>query len=365
MDNHRNFGLDLFRTSAIVLLLLANAIFFFQMQMPIVMQFVPIMGFVGLEIFFVLCGFWLGTSLWKINHHSDFGIQVAFNFVKRRMIRILPLYFIILCANLVLASVMDYGVKDMWKYFLFIQNFSKPIPNFFPESWGLPVIIFATIVFPIVLWAFSNVVHLKYKKFVFPFVALGLLCVFVWTKWLYNEHTTNTTIEQWESALKTVTIYRMDSVFIGVLMGWILQNKNAFVTKSRWLFAALGMIGILFIAVGVGYFQILIENYKTFWNVFYLPLTSLSIALFLPLLVSWQSMPKFVQSPISAFAKLSYSIYLIHFSIVLLLMEHFLNINLDSDGQLVLIAFGYVALTILLGFLLWYFIEKPLTKLMR
>ena len=365
MDNHRNFGLDLFKTSAIVLLLLANAIFLFQMQMPIVMQFVPIMGFLGLEIFFVLCGFWLGSSLWKIYNHGDFGSKAAFNFVKRRMFRILPLYIIILCANLVLASVMDYGVKDMWKYFLFIQNFSKPIPNFFPESWGLPVIVFATIVFPIILWAFSSVVHLKYKKLVFPFVALGLLFVFVWTKWLYNEHTTNTTILQWESALKTVTIYRMDSVLIGVLMGWILQNKNAFVMKAKWPFATLGMIGILFIAVGVGYFQIFIENYKMFWNVFYLPLTSLSLALLLPLLASWRSMPEFIQNPISVFAKISYSIYLIHFSIVLLLMEHYLNVNLESNAHLTFIALGYMGMTIILGFLLWYFVERPITKLLR
>ena len=363
MEQNRIFGLDFFRAAAIVLLLLANALFLFQMEIPAIMQFVPIMGFLGLEIFFVLCGFWLGHSLLKIFSNDDFGSNAALSFVRKRVFRIVPLYFIVVLANIVLAFSMDYGVVDVWKYFFFIQNFSKPIPSFFPESWGLPVIVFATLLFPLLLWAFSGIVNKKQKPLLFPLITVGLILIFLWTKWIYNDHTSNTTITQWDVALKTVTIYRLDSVFIGVLMAWLM--KLQFVQSAKWFLAAFGFVGIFFIAVGVGYFQLLIENHALFWNVFYLPITSFSLALFLPLFFSWQSMPAFLQIPIAGLSKISYSVYLIHFSIVLLLMEHFLMVNFESSSNLLLLAGGYLGLTLFLGFLIWRFVEKPLRKRLK
>ena len=365
MDSSRLFGLDLYRASAIVLLLLANVLNAFQIANPGVAQFAPIVGFVSLEIFFVLCGFLLGKSFYGIFMSENFSANDALRFVKHRILRIVPLYVLVLLINLVIAFAMDYPISNSWSFFFLLQNFSKPIPAFFPESWGLPVIFFATLMFVALLTALSRIIGQKQKSLVFFLATVGLIAVFLWTKWLYHTQNTVTDITRWDTSLKTVAIFRFDSVYIGTLFACLCLQARVVWNQIKWVLAFVGFNGLVFLAFGIAIFQLDIESNAAFWNLFYLPLTTVILCCFLPMLTAWESAPKLLQKPITSLSRMAYSIYLVHFSIVLLLTEHWLQTDFSSSHSVWILSFIYIFVSLILGGLLYYLFEKCIRKWSR
>ncbi|HMI07298.1 MAG TPA: acyltransferase [Flavobacterium sp.] len=362
MEQHnRIFGLDLFRAAAIFMVVIANSLYLFQMQITSIGQFAAITGFLGLEMFFVLSGYMLGKYFYPVFMEPGFGWKNAGGFLKRKLLPIFILYLLVVIMNYIIAWFADYPVNDGWKYFLLIQNFSKPIPMFFPESWGLPVIIFGVLMFVLLLSGLSKIISQKQKQAVFPIATIGLILVFIWTKWLYNDTTANTNVNQWEVSLRTVAIYRFDSVFIGVLISWLFHPDGTFCKKAKWVLALVGCGIVGFFIVGVGYLQLLIETHKVFWNIFYLPLASIGLGCFLPLLSQWESAAVFLQKPIRFLSRISYSVFLLHFSVLLLTEEFLFNLN-SSGTKLVVLSLIYVLFAFLSGTILYYLAEKPMRK---
>ena len=351
--NQRIFGLDLIRVTAIIMILFAQCIWILPQGLnPVITQVASLFHYIGLEVFFVLSGFLLGNSVDKLIREGDNSIS---NLLKKRAMRILPLYYLVLLANFAIAFYIGYPVDQGWKYFLLLQNFAAPIPAFFSESWGLPIIVFAGIVFPAMLFALNAAFSPKNKSTLFLLVTLLLIGIFLANKCIYNCSALNIDVDQWYTDLKPLVIYRLDAVFIGVLFSWLLHNISFF-TKARWLFAVGGVMGICFIFAGVGYFHLFIENHPFFWNVVYLPLASLSIAFFLPVLSEWKT--SFANLPIQFLSSITYAVYMVHFGIVLQLMKLWVPISVRREFVFFIIA--YLTITFLLGFLLNKCIQKLL-----
>jgi len=109
--------------------------------------------------------------------------------------------------------------------------------------------------------------------------------------------------------------------------------------------------------------QIFIETHAYFWNILYLPLNSIAIALTLPLLSNIKSAPKIILKPITYISLISYSMYLLHYSVVLQWLKHKVSTDfLTLIGVLVYIAV-YFGLTLVLSYLLYRFFERPMTNL--
>ena len=126
------------------------------------------------------------------------------------------------------------------------------------------------------------------------------------------------------------------------------------------------IIGILmcgFLLFGVGKFQLLIETHPFFWNVIYLPLTSICVAFFLPLLSQWNSACGLAARAITFISIISYSIYLLHYGIVLQLMKHFLILRTGTTEQLCGFVIIYVFLTFAFSSILYRYYEKPIMNL--
>ena len=63
LDKNRNFGLDIPRATAIILVLISHSRMFFTADNPNNLKFLSICGLLGVEIFFVLSGFLIGKIL--------------------------------------------------------------------------------------------------------------------------------------------------------------------------------------------------------------------------------------------------------------------------------------------------------------
>jgi peptidoglycan/LPS O-acetylase OafA/YrhL len=270
---------------------------------------------------------------------------------------------LVLLTTIFIAKTLEYPVTESWKYFFFIQNFATPMPSFFPESWSLSVEEFAYILLPLFLWLGYKGFRFKNKSRLFLLIVVGLIFIFFGTKYRYFLTTSNTTLIQWNIALKAVVVYRLDSIFIGVLFSWMYFNCLEFWKQYKIVCLGVGLLLLLLMFVGVGFFAIRIETYPFFWNVMYLPVTSLAFALFLPFVSEWNRSSTLIKTPITFVSKVSYAIYLIHYSLLFQLMHHFFNPEHYNNVQLFFYACCYLILTFLFSWILYRFYEKPFMNL--
>jgi peptidoglycan/LPS O-acetylase OafA/YrhL len=361
--NNRIFGLDLMRALAITMVVLGHTAWIIPENEHFFYKLLLLSGFLGVEIFFVLSGFLIGKILYQLYLKEDFTIKTVFYFLKRRWYRTLPNYFLILLVNLAIASIVGYTASSWWKYFLFLQNLNTTMLPFFPESWSLSVEECAYILLPFFLLIFGFITKPKYKKGFFLGSIMILIGIFFCTKMYYQATTFNTTLSQWNLSLKAVVVYRLDSIFIGVLGSWIYLNYTSLWQKSKSIFFVIGMVLFFFLFVGIGFLGWRIEAASLFWNVFYLPLLSVAVACFLPFLSEWKEEQSLIRKPITFMSLISYSIYLLHYSVILQLMKQYLIIEENNDIQLIAFLSCYILITIVLSYFLYRFYEKPMMNL--
>ncbi|WNM19041.1 acyltransferase family protein [Flavobacterium capsici] len=359
---NRIFGLDLMRALAILMVLFGHCLWIYPERQDILYQSLQLFGFFGVELFFVLSGFLIGNILFKLFIKEEFTPKTALYFLKRRWFRTLPNYYLVLLINVLVAFLVGYNIPQLWRYFFFLQNIKAPMLPFFPESWSLSVEEFAYILLPLALIILGTVIK-KGKSRVYLLAVITLIALSFLAKIDYTYATTNTTLNQWNVALKSVVIYRLDSIYIGVFASWIFNNYQQVWEKAKQISALLGMLLFLFLFFGLAYFGLLIETNPNFWNLLYLPLTSVCVALFLPLLSLWKTEATFIQKPIEFISKISYSIYLLHYSLILYLMKYFVDTISFSKTERLLFTAIYLIIVFILSTLLYRFYEKPMMDL--
>ena len=362
-NQNRIFGLDLMRALAILLVVLGHTVWIFPVTNGLFHQLLVLSGFFGVEIFFVLSGFLIGKILYQLYVKEDFTFKTVLLFLKRRWFRTLPTYYLVLLFNIGVATLVGYPLVSLWRYFFFLQNWNTTMLSFFPESWSLSVEEFAYIVLPFFLVLLGSIVRPKHKSRFFLLAVLVLISVFFCTKLYYHSTTTNNNLTQWNLSLKAVVLYRLDSIFIGVLCAWLYYHYTAVWQQRKVVFFVLGSLIFLFQFVAIGYFGWLIDTHPMLWNVFYLPLLSVAVACFLPFLSGWEQEQSFIRKPVVFISIISYSVYLLHYSIVLQLLKHYISYDAQNRWALLGFVSAYVGITFLLSYLLYRLYEKPIMDL--
>lgn len=358
-NKQRIFGLDLMRAVAILMVLSSHVLWIYPNKKNIITSAFEVFGLWGVEIFFVLSGFLIGGILYRSYLTTSFGKQEIFVFLKRRWFRTLPNYYLVLIINIGLAYYIGYETKALWEYFFFLQNFSTTMLPFFPESWSLSVEEFTYLLLPLLLFV-SLFIKVKNKSIRFiSVIGLSMLFFFL-AKLYYNYTATSSNMTDWNLSLKSVVIYRVDAVLIGVAMVWIYHNYTNIWKKNKRICFLLGSLILMFIFGGVSYFRIYIDSNPFFWNVLYLPINSIGFALFLPVLSQWKTSKQFFAKPIEFVSLVSYSVYLIHYCIVLQLMKFWIDTTKYTMMQLHIFTVAYLITTFTLSFLLYTYYEKPM-----
>ncbi|HNP32109.1 MAG TPA: acyltransferase [Flavobacterium sp.] len=362
-NTQRIFGLDLMRAMAITMVLCSHILWIYEPKDGIVRQLLALFGFLGVEVFFVLSGFLIGRILYKIYIKDDFTIKSALGFLKRRWFRTLPNYYLILLINVVITISLNHSTHILGLYFVFLHNGFSKMSAFFPESWSLSVEEWAYIVLPISLLLFSVFFKPKNKKRFFLIITLFLIALFIFFKILYQSKVQTTTLDEWNVSLKSVMIYRLDSIFIGVLCAWLSSNYANFWAKFKFQSAIIGGFIMMFMYFGMGYLRILPETCPFIWNVIYLPFASLSIAFFVPFLSQLETSITIIKKPVVFISRISYSIYLLHYSVIMQLLLLIFDKKNATLMQLHFITAVYLVTTITISYLFYRFYEKPMMDL--
>jgi peptidoglycan/LPS O-acetylase OafA/YrhL len=360
----RIFGLDLMRAVAIVFVVCSHAVWIFPYTKNVITDLMSLAGVIGVEIFFVLSGFLIGRLIYNLFMSSEFTRKDITYFWVRRWFRTLPNYYLILVFNVLLALYLGISLPgNLWQYFFFMQNFSWEMPLFFGESWSLPIEEFAYIIGPLLLYLILFLKLKINKPRLFLIITIVILVFFLITKMLYNLNHSETDMIFWNVNLKALTIYRIDAIYYGVLAAYISLVKPDFWKRFKGVFLIIGIglfLGLNFI---IPTQKIFIETHPFFWNVLYLPINSIAIAFVLPFLSQMKSAPKLIVVPITIISLISYSIYLIHYSVVMQLMKHFFPTEGLSTSNLMIYLSIYVIITVIGSYALYVFFERPMTNL--
>lgn len=361
-EKNKIFGLDLMRVLAILLVLAAHTLWIYHGYNNLLIKGINFSGFIGVELFFVLSGFLIGKSLFRLFLNTDYNYKLASVFLRRRWLRIMPNYLLVLILNISIFSFLGFSIIDPWKYFIFLQNLYHPMLPFFPESWSMSIKEIPYFILPFVFLILAKFKSANRNR-LFLITILVSIALVMLAKITYHLETKNHTLAAWNISLRSVALYRMDAVMIGMLASWVQYNYLSFWIKSIKIALALSQLILGTLAVLVGFIKLPIEDYPVFWNILFLPLISIASALMLPFFSQWKSGPDQLREPIQFLGAISYSVYLLHYSFVLYLMKYFIDTSAFTLWQLHAFTLAYLSLTFMFSYCLYQFFEKPLMKI--
>lgn len=354
-SQHRIFGLDLLRALAILSVVIGHGL-------PILgaanTEFPWIPTGDGVDMFFVLSGYLIGGIL-----ISEFvvpgriGLRKVGHFLKRRWFRTLPNYYLILLVNILFAYFgWNMGNLDFlsWKFFVFMQNLGWKFEGFFWESWSLAVEEWFYFGFPFLMLLLSLLSNdLKRRKWLFLSAVMLFLLLPTLLRILHFDPAMDR--YRWDTGVRKVVIYRLDSIAYGLLMVCTARFAPNFWRKMRWPVFVAGFV--LFLLVD-HFRQPVTTHYAQIW-VF--SLQSLAYACWLPLLASWKQASSWPARAIRHISLVSYSMYLIHLGLVSEVIQKW-ALPTTAAGAWLTFA-GYFSIVIIAATVTYYIWERPMMGL--
>lgn len=347
-NNSRVFGLDLVRAVAIIIVLLGHSSELLENTKLSGFPYLHLID--GVELFFVLSGYLIGSLLLKqIAIIQSFDIRMLLNFWKRRWFRTLPNYYLILIVNILLfisGAIKGNQAAINLKFFLFLQNFNKPFLDFFWESWSLSVEEWFYLIFGCMLFILHRLFNSMYA-YLFSAIALILFSL------IYRIYNSHLTVDYfwWDVTFRKVVLCRLDGIGFGTLFAYIhfyypqLWNK---IKKSCLVLGLILFFSIPYITVYPNLF---------FFKTFYFTITAISCVLCIPYFSTLNVKPTYTSKIITYISLISYSLYLINLSIVLQLIKNYSSFNGYINYSLFWII-NFITATFL-----YVYYEKPIMDL--
>jgi peptidoglycan/LPS O-acetylase OafA/YrhL len=359
-------ALDGLRGIAIILVMLHHLTFYRpESGIDGIIASVPLFGWAGVDLFFVLSGF-LITGILLDSRDSE---RYFSSFYARRTLRIFPLYYLVLFLSLVvlprfpavhtaLAGPID--MPPQWPYWLYLTNFSIAergfVHGFLDVAWSLAIEEQFYLVWPLVIWLCRPRL-------------LAVLCTGIFVAEVFARSFARAS-DVPALPLYVVTWFRLDGLVIGALLA---------LARRRGIMPALDrLVPVVVIAGIVGMIVVTIQGGHTWWWNRRMQQFGYSLIAVIAgaMLVSAISRPAGSLWPrmlsagwLRAFGKYSYCLYLIHLPVMRAVREYVFD---PEDYKTLEIApwigqmlFYPVAAApaFALAWLSWRFFEAPILRL--
>lgn len=356
-------GLDLARSIAISLVVFSHSLWISNHYPSIISWLMQLSGTIGVEIFFVISGFLIGKIVYKLIHKEEFSLQDIFTFLKRRWFRTLPNYYLALFINLIIWVVIYQELPEkLFLYFFYLQNITTTSPAFFRVAWSLAVEQFCYIVGPLSLFFLIKFFPKQNKGRLFVVMSILVILVFGFIRFYFNQTHNIQNLTDWNEKLRKVTIYRLDAIYYGFIAFYVI-SKFEITEKLKLFLFILGAVILFILHIYIFAIGINIGEFPFFFNVLFLPFNSIAICFLLPFLTTIRFQSVIFTKWITLISVISYSIYLLHYTIIL----HLLKVLFPSDNliglSLGLYTITYWLITLLLSYLLYKYFESPMTRL--
>lgn len=368
----RNFGLDLLRAVAIVVVL-ANHLL---LGMWVTHWPVAVVGHVAtfstsailsIEWLFVLSGFLIGTMMIRSLERAGTFWSRARDFWLRRWLRTMPLYYLFVGVNAALVAGGLSPGRFSWTYLVFAQNLvSTPPSEFFPEAWSLALDEWFYLVMPLLIGLFALVGRRLGWGLGATFLAATLVLItlpmaaratFVPADYL-----------DWDRNVRLVTIMHLDATGWGVLAAAASRWRPGWWTRAAGAKAASGVAcSVLGVWLLTGHYTggldaALVDHVPRLVNVVALGLLSFGAFLFLPWVAALRP-ARVGRTPVAFLSTYSYTIYLTHVPLLLVAVRLLGDTGASTRVEVLLASGLWFAAVLAVSVALYHAFEKPVSDL--
>nr|WP_063572961.1 acyltransferase [Luteibacter rhizovicinus] len=322
-------------------------------------------GWMGVDLFFVLSGYLIGTQVFKALQRT--GTVDFPSFYKRRFIRILPAFFVVLALYEWWPAWPEAkGMQPLWQFLTFTFNlqYDNGDNYAFSHVWSLCVEEHFYLVFPFLAFALTRKPAAWKFAVVAAVVVLGGMVLRAWL-WAHFVGPADSSVggaaedrgTRYLRYLYYPTWARLDGLVAGVALA------ACGVYRPRWFAWVHGRVNLL-LALGVALLAasiVVFDNARAdFWPcVVGYPLVALTMMAFVAAGSGDTWFARLKIPGVGWLAATSYSLYLSHKG-VFMLVQAALGSHL-ADEPLLRFAI-YVVATLMGGALLHYAVERPFLR---
>ena len=296
-DAHRTIGLDIPRALAISVVVLSHVGG---------LSFQPF-GFFGVELFFALSGFLIGSILYReFTASPRWSMADIRVFWARRWWRTLPNYYLFLLISIPFHYA--FGGLPTWdqflRYLVFTQNLMNSENAFYGVSWSLAIEEWFYLLFPVALLLFSRCGASKRVSFLLSTTVFLVVPILIREMLLPNTAA---------DSVRHMTMPRLDAVFYGVAVAFCV-SKYPLSDRVRLgaLVAGLALVAPFAVLFALGH------DSTAVWRMMFVAVP-LGFALCMPWLKTVHAFPRGL-APLGAWVRSislwSYSIYLMHIPVL-------------------------------------------------
>lgn len=347
MHGKRNWGLDLMRTIAALSVVFSHFFEHLEGHPALKALNVGFGGLYGVELFFVLSGFLIGGILIRKSTAEDWSLNAIRQFWYRRWMRTLPVYYLYLAAYVVIVPAAASSAR-LWQYITFTQNLLwQTSPGFFGVSWSLTIEEIFYLTMPIFFYLAARLIVNRRRAVAvaigtYLFSSIGVKVVVM----LGND------IAHVDA--RKFALLRLDAIVYGVFFAYLLvYHKRVFDGIAG--FSVLGLLPYVIFrsyTAAVPFFNTEVGAILKF------SLAPITLAITLPYFRSITQIPTRLAAVITWTSKLSYSMYLSHI-LVIVLVNRLLG---PGQKSLALIAV-YLVLTYAVSWVTYTYCEEPFLRL--
>jgi len=358
-EQNRNFGLDLCRAIAILLVVFGHML---EHSSPA--QWLAgsgFMGMFGVDLFFCLSGFLIGRILIKESHRWHKIPQSGLlRFWYRRWMRTLPLYFFFLLVWLQWDWRGPTTLGEQLPYLLFAQNLAWPMSDFYLLTWSLAIeewfyYLFPLMVLVVIAFGGSSRRGMLFTTFLFivvPFCA----------RILFGEQIAG--FDNFNKGMRHIVIFRLDALGFGVATACLYVWYKPFFEKlaKLWPISFL-LVAACIIMTKMGFPLIAGSE---LWMSVYLSISAIAFAGLIPFFNNIRiqrssTVTRFIQFT----SRISYSMYLGHIIAFIAVMNglHWLEIFDLIYPRPWLVYPLFFLVVYALSILTYYCVEMPVLQL--
>ena len=356
-------GLDLLRTLAIVWVMLFHS--FVVGGLGEGYQWLSDYGWMGVDLFFVLSGYLIGSQVLKpLSRGQSPGFG---DFYLRRVFRVVPAFLVVVALYAWWPAFREAeGLQPVWQFLTFTVNLLIDYKHnkAFSHAWSLCVEEHFYLVFPWLAWWLTR--RPSMSKFLV--VSLGLLAAgmalrgYVWVHDLAPAREMEG-LERGFGLRYIEEIYyptwmRLDGLLAGVVLATVKAYRPSWWERMQNRSNLLLLGGLLVVAASIWMFR---ERFDLLPTVVGYPLLSIGLALLVVAGAGNQSIIGRWRVPGAGWlALISYSLYLTH-KAAMHLTESWFGAQLPGHGPLAFVVYG--AAVLLMGALLHYSVEGPFLRM--
>ena len=361
-SNARLHGLDTLRALAILLVIL----FHLQTVLPESLLSVASVGWIGVDLFFVLSGFLIGSQL--LNPYLTGSRPRLGEFYRRRAYRILPAYLGVLVLYFTVPVWREApGLASVWKFCTFTWNLdiNLPRPWAFSHVWSLCVEEHFYLVLPVlVLWRMRRPSLSKTVGLIAGLVLLGMAVR--WYELVHVVRVVGDAERVWIPFVKRIyypTYSRLDGLLVGVTLALVRSFRPGWwATATRRAYTLL-LLGVATTGTALWLFDWGYPSADSVVStVLGFPLLSLGLGMLVVSSVSGNGLLRLRVPGAKLIATLAFALYLTHKEIVHLdgiYLEHRLGYAQGSWSA----AAVYGVTCLLAAMLLYRCVELPFLRL--